>query len=212
MLSLGMALADYQRGLLSADSPFDRWYFDGVKNALNESAQRGFDIFIVADCSSCHPFDQSFALFSDDNFYDIGIGYKASILDSSPAASAPIQVQLAPGVFVTTESLPTRAFNDLGRYEATGRSQDRWKYLTPGLRNIAITEPYMHDGSMASLEEVIQFYDDGGFPHAGQDKRIRPLHLTIQQKLDLLAFLESLTGSNVRALARDARLAPIGER
>jgi len=207
VISLGMALADYQRSLLSGNSPFDRWYYAGEDSAVSDSVKNGFDVFIVSDCASCHHINNDHALFTDNDFHDIGVGYRASVVEPGP-----LTVQLAPGVFVETEAVPKPPFNDLGRYEATGLSEDRWKYQTPGLRNIAITRPYMHDGSMATLEEVIDFYNDGGEPHAGQDQRIRKLHLSDQHKLDMLAFLEALTGSNVEALARDARLAPIGER
>jgi len=207
LTSLGMALADYQRSLLSGDSPFDRWYYGGVESAVNNSVKRGFDLFIVSDCASCHQINGDYALFTDDDFHDVGIGYRSSMVSSGPQ-----RVQLAPGVFVDTKAVPKPIFNDLGRYEATGLAEDRWKYQTPGLRNIAITRPYMHDGSISTLKEVIEFYNLGGEPHPGQDKRIRKLRLSEQQKLDMLAFLKALTGSNVEALARDARLAPIGER
>jgi cytochrome c peroxidase len=207
MQTLGMALADYQRGLLSGNSPFDQWVYGGNTHAVDDAVKRGFSVFILGECAACHQIDQTFSHFSDGNFHDTGIGYKASI-----ARSGPVRVQLAPGVFVNTPSLQRSGFNDLGRYEATGKSADRWKYQTPSLRNIGVTQPYMHDGSLASLEEVIDFYDAGGVPHEGQDKRIRVLHLTPQQKADLLAFLYALTGDNIASLALDARLAPIGER
>ncbi len=205
--TLGMALADYQRALLSGNSPFDRWYYDGESSAVSDSVKRGFDIFIVSDCAACHQFSNNHALFTDNEFHDIGVGFRASMKNPGP-----LTMQLAPGVFVKTDALPQPQFNDLGRYEATGLSRDKWKYSTPGLRNISVTRPYMHDGSMATLEEVIDFYDKGGEAHAEQDQRIRKLHLSEQQKLDLLAFLESLTSSNIDVLARDARTTRIGER
>jgi cytochrome c peroxidase len=84
---------------------------------------------------------------------------------------------------------------DRGRYEVTGREEDRGAFKPPTLRNVAHTAPYMHDGSIATLEEVIEFYDRGGTPNPRQDFRIRPLGLTDDEKSDLLAFLRSLTGS-----------------
>jgi len=83
---------------------------------------------------------------------------------------------------------------DLGRYDQTKKDEDRGKFKTPTLRNIVQTEPYMHDGSEATLAEVIQFYDKGGVPNPNLSKEIKPLNLSAQEKLDLLAFLESLTG------------------
>ena len=72
---------------------------------------------------------------------------------------------------------------------------DRGAFKTPTLREIARTGPYMHDGSLASLEEVIEYYDRGGKPNPGLDSRIHPLHLSEEQKKDLLAFLMSLAGT-----------------
>ena len=77
---------------------------------------------------------------------------------------------------------------------------------------MAVTAPYMHDGSLSTLEEVVDFYDTGGVPNEGLDPRIRPLGLTPEQKSDLVDFLNALSGSNLDALAADARLAPIGDR
>ena len=206
--TLGYALADYQRALLSADSPFDRWKYGDEKDALPEKAQRGFRLFADAGCAACHRMEATYAHFTDDDFHDTGIGYAA-------AMSATIRVQLAPGVFVDVDrqslSPAPVLLSDLGRYEATGVAHDRWKYRTPSLRNVALTPPYMHNGSLATLVEVIDFYNRGGVPHDGLDPRIRPLGLTGIQKEELVAFLESLTGSNVDLLARDARTAPIGD-
>ena len=101
--------------------------------------------------------------------------------------------------------------SDLGRYEITEDPNDRWKYKTPGLRNVALTAPYMHDGSLATLREVVDFYDAGGAPNELLDPAIRPLHLSDTEKDDLVAFLESLTGSNVGAIVADGLAAPVGD-
>ncbi len=71
---------------------------------------------------------------------------------------------------------------------------DQGAFKTPTLRNVAETAPYMHDGSMATLEEVIDYYDRGGEPNPWLDQKMNPLGLTDQEKEDLLAFLASLTG------------------
>ena len=87
--------------------------------------------------------------------------------------------------------------NDLGKERESYNIQDRGKFKTPTLRNIELTPPYMHDGSIATLEEVIDFYNQGGHTHPeNQDPRIKPLHLTAQEKSDLIHFLESLTDWN----------------
>ena len=204
MITLGRALAEYQRALLSADAPFDRWYFGGDADSLGESAKRGFGLFVESGCSGCHQLRDGYAHFTDDDFHNTGLGFQA--------AMRPQRLQLAPGVFVDLDDgAPIARRSDLGRYEATGRTEHRWQFRTPSLRNVAVTAPYMHDGSLATLAEVIDFYDAGGVPNEGLDPRIRPLRLDSQQKEDLVAFLESLNGSNLDALAADARTVPIGD-
>ena len=83
---------------------------------------------------------------------------------------------------------------DPGRFAVTGEEDDRGAFKTPTLREITHTAPYMHDGSLATLEEVIAFYDRGGTPNPHLDPQIRPLHLTVEEKAALLAFLKALSG------------------
>ena len=83
---------------------------------------------------------------------------------------------------------------DLGREDATKNPADRGKFKTPGLRNVALTFPYLHDGSERTLREVIELYDRGGIPNPNLDPLMMPLQLTASEKEDLVAFLESLTG------------------
>ncbi len=213
METLGMALASYERTLLSADSPFDRWHFGKERGAVSESAARGFQLFTgKAGCAHCHTIAEDYALFTDQGLHNTGVGYRQTM------ASTPRQrrVQLAPGTFVTMDTAVVAdasepAPSDLGRYEISGDPNDRWKYKTPGLRNVALTAPYMHDGSLATLPEVVDFYDAGGVPNELLDPAIRPLHLTDTEKQDLVAFLQSLTGSNVGAIVADALAAPVGD-
>ena len=85
--------------------------------------------------------------------------------------------------------------DDVGRYAVTKDEKDRGAFKTPTLRNVSQTAPYMHDGSLATLEEVVDFYNRGGVRQSNRSKLIQPLSLTDQQKADLVAFLRSLTGS-----------------
>jgi len=210
METLGMALASYQRGLLSANSAFDRWYFGGEPNAMSAAAQRGFELFQRQGCVACHRLSAQYALFSDGEFHDTGIGYARAMLADPEQGQA---VRLAPGVSV----VPTVSFarpnnSDVGRYEATGRPEDRWLYLTPSLRNVAITAPYMHDGSMSDLPTVLNYYNAGAVSHPGLDPRLRPMGLDAGQLTDLQRFLEALTGNNIDTLRADGRAAAIGDR
>jgi cytochrome c peroxidase len=207
--TIGQALASYQRSLVSANSPFDRWYFGRDEEALGAAAQRGFTLFNSSGCSSCHLVREDNALFTDDSFHDTGIGYARAMLT---AADDPGSIRLAPGVDVVPKvSFALPEANDLGRYEATGRPEDRWHYLTPSLRNVALTAPYMHDGSLSDLAGVLRFYNNGGVPHPELDPAIKPLGLSEAQLQDLEAFLRSLTGDNVMQLAREARAQAIGD-
>ncbi|MBM2815653.1 MAG: Cytochrome c protein [Ignavibacteria bacterium] len=87
----------------------------------------------------------------------------------------------------------TAHYFDFGRYYITGKNNDKGKFLTPTLRNIEVRKPYMHDGSILSLEEVIEHYNNGGKNWYTKDTLIKPLNLTVQDKKDLLSFLKSLT-------------------
>ena len=84
---------------------------------------------------------------------------------------------------------------DVGRQAVTNDPEDRGKFKTPSLRNVALTWPYLHDGSAASLDDVLEFYDRGGVPNPTLDVRIKPLGLTVDEQNDLVAFLQALTGA-----------------
>ena len=86
---------------------------------------------------------------------------------------------------------------DLGRFDVTKEDRDRGAFKTPTLRNLKDTAPYMHDGSVKTLSEVVDFYDRGGEPNQWLDGRIKPLHLTASEKKELLSFLDALTGDPV---------------
>ena len=214
VLTIGQALASYQRTLLAADSPFDRWYFGGRADAVDESVKRGFALFSgKAQCIVCHQVQGDHALFVDHRFHNTGLGYADSVTAHRPETT---RVQLAPGVFatlsraaidaVTQQRLP----NDLGLYRITENPGDRWKFRTQTLRNVSLTAPYMHNGRFDTLREVIDFYDRGGVPNELLSPLIRPLNLTEPEKQDLDAFLHSLTGGNVPDIVADAFAAPIG--
>jgi cytochrome c peroxidase len=87
-----------------------------------------------------------------------------------------------------------KAEPDLGREKITGSPEDRGKFKTPGLRNVALTYPYLHDGSEKTLMDVVEYYDRGGDPNPDLDPLMLPLALTRGEKEDLVAFLEALTG------------------
>lgn len=127
-----------------------------------------------------------------------------------------VEVQLAPGVFAqmqqkVIDSVGEKKINDIGRYEITLDPKDRWKYRTSSLRNIALTAPYMHSGTLATLEEVVAFYNQGGVGHDLQSPLIKPLKLDDSEQQTLVEFLRALTGGNVGALVSDAFEAEVGD-
>ena len=206
--TIATALAGYERALTAGDSRFDRWYFRGDTSALTAPERAGFDLFRgKAGCTACHSVEADHALFTDHRFHNTGVGWlRASFGNRS------LSVPLGGGATAEVSAAAMAALfgmnlRDEGRFEVTHRSEDRWAYKTPGLRNVALTGPYMHDGSFATLREVIEFYDRGGIENPGKDPLLRPLNLTSEEKQALVAFLLSLTGDNVGQLAAQARSA-----
>ena len=218
ILTVGQALASYQRTLLAANSPFDRWHFGNQPDAVDESVKRGFSVFSgKGNCIACHIINKEHALFTDQQFHNTGLGYATSFDKKIGNEPDTTRVQLAPGFFVDVDNKKIAAVtqqklpNDLGLYRVTENPNDRWKFRTQSLRNIALTAPYMHNGQLSTLREVIDFYDQGGIPNELLSPLIFPLNLSEQEKQDLEAFLRSLTGSTVPEIVADAFAAPIGD-
>jgi cytochrome c peroxidase len=207
---IGQALACFERTLVSANSRFDRWQFGGDKHAMNAQEQRGFQIFMgKGNCFTCHLVEKKDALFTDHKFHNTGLGWERSMF---PERSL-YKVQLAPGNTVQVMGKLLQSFEppqaDVGRYEVTLDPKDRWAYKTPTLRNVALTAPYMHDGSLATLEDVVAFYNKGGIDNEDKSPLLVPLQLDAEEQAALVAFLKTLTGDNVAALVEQTRRAPI---
>ena len=211
METIGQAIASYERTLISGNTPFDRWYYGRDSTALGREAQRGFKLFTAkARCGACHVLGHDHALFTDQEAHNTGIGWQRSMHTHSDEAAVPI----APGLNVAkqlVEAVSEPPPNDLGRYEVTQDPADRWRYKTPSLRNVALTAPYMHDGSFATLADVVAYYNRGGYAAPDRDPLIEFLGLSTLEQNDLVVFLESLTGDNVREIAADGLAAPIGD-
>ena len=162
------AIAAFERTIISGNSPFDRFFYNGEKDAISEPAKRGLEVFRgKGRCLNCHDFNPIYALFTDNKFHNIGVG-----MDKPEP--------------------------DPGRFKVTSNSADKGAFKTSTLRNIALTSPYMHDGSQKTLEEVVDFYNQGGHNNPYLDGGIVPLNLTDQEKKDLEEFLKSLTGEMPR--------------
>ncbi len=188
---IAQAIANFERTVVAGNSPFDRYYFGRDRSQLSDSAARGLLIFRrKGNCANCHEISMAHALFSDNRFYNIGVGSKElnGVIDEFVAA---VRKGVAPDKYELTEK--QRA--ELGRFNVTGIIEDIGKFKTPSLRNVALTAPYMHDGSMQTLEEVVDYYDKGGHKNRFLDPAIFPLNLSAQEKLDLVAFMRTLNSS-----------------
>jgi len=161
-------LASFERTVLSGDSAFDRYQFGGDKSALTAAQIRGLAIFFDpkrGNCAACHTIDSTYALFTDGKAHNIGVG-----------------------------AGDDGAFSDVGRFRQTGVEADKGAFITPTLRNVANTPPYMHDGSLKTLKDVVDFYAGGGNSNASLDQEIRAIKLSDRDRSDLVEFLQSLTG------------------
>ncbi len=199
---VGQAIASYERTLISANSPFDRWHYGKQPGALGGQARKGFELFSGKAAAPGAMASKSAMLCSlDHQLHNTGLGYRES-MKKQPAKQ---RVQVAPGISFDMDTAAVGAVggeksNDLGLYEITQNPADRWKYKTPGLRNIALTAPYMHNGVFSTLREVVEFYDRGGEPNDNLDPLIKPLGLSETEINALVEFLQALTGDNVETL------------
>lgn len=162
------ALASFERTILSGDSAFDRYEFAGDKTALTPAQVRGLEIFKDTkrgNCAVCHTIGSSYALFTDNKFHNLGEG----VGDDGN-------------------------LKDEGRFHQTKVEGDHGAFKTPSLRNVANTSPYMHDGHLKTLKDVVDFYAGGGNSNPFLDKEIRAIQLSGPERSDLVEFLNSLTG------------------
>lgn len=177
------ALADFQRTLVVRDTPFDR-YLGGDKRALDAQARRGLALFYgKAACARCH----SGALLSDQLFHNLGVEETKELLQDPQRRATRHFFQRQLGL--------ERMDRDPGRFAISRNPAELGAFRTPPLRQVAETGPYLHNGSLATLEEVIAFYNQGGGPAAGKSPLVSPLNLTADEQAELLAFLHSLSGT-----------------
>jgi cytochrome c peroxidase len=167
------AIAAFERTIVSFRSPYDRYRLHGDGKAISPAAQRGEALFFStekAGCAQCHR----------------GLNFDGG------ARTAP-HPDVVP-IFHNTGLFRLYPAPNTGLQERTGKSEDEGKFRAPTLRNIERTGPYMHDGSIETLAEVLDHYAAGGrAAHANRSPLLHPLRLTAEEKLDLLAFLDSLT-------------------
>jgi len=199
--NVGKALAAYERRIISRDAPFDT-FAEGLRShdtaqlaSISESAQRGLKLFVgTANCRQCH----SGPSFSDGEFHNI----RLPSLNDALSRDA--------GRFNGIDAVVKDEFNSAGLYsdgkpgfflarlQAIRKSDHNWgEFKTPGLRNVAVRSPYMHEGQFATLQEVLHYYstlDEALPPDHDQEQILFPLNLSEEDVADLVEFLKTLTG------------------
>jgi cytochrome c peroxidase len=180
------AIAAFERTLISGRSPFDRYVFNDDRMALSEAAHRGMTLFFSdrLNCTSCH----------------FGLSFAGSLTHDKAHERSEATMFANDGLY-NVDGKGGYPTSDTGLYESTRRARDMGRFRIPTLRNVELTAPYMHDGSIATLEEVIEHYAKGGrqmpmgptSANRLKDADIRPLRLSSEDKQDLAAFLRSLT-------------------
>ncbi len=188
------AIAAFERTLVQTDTPFDR-FIGGDAAALDDQQKRGLALFQgKANCIECH----NGALFSDQKFYNLGVP-PAQRWEEEGLAQITFRYELyAKGV---TEELYRTLKDDAGLYFRTTEKRDMGKFRTPSLRYTLYTAPYMHNGAFWDLQEVVEFYNEGGGENdfaATKTGLLKPLGLSDEEVEDLIAFLESLSGDEIK--------------
>src|SRR6202008_2232438 len=191
------AIAAYERKQFSFDSPFDR-FMAGDKNAISESAQRGWNLFnSKARCNKCHALSEQTrdpVFFMDQDFHNIGIG----ILRHNVVAEACRAEQaIYSGNIIDVDRAAIQSdMSVLGRFLITKKEADIASFKAPDLRNVLITAPYFPDGSPATPSGVLDYYNKGdGVKDPWLDEDMQPLALSESEIDDVVAFLATLTSA-----------------
>ncbi len=200
---LGRAIASFERTLIFLDAPFDR-FAGGNSRAISAAAQRGLDLFNgKARCVSCHMVNSSNPLGTDNLFHNIGVSARKQNFEALAAKALGVLKQ-----HNDTQALDKLAIqtdmSELGRFLVTKKRADIGAFKTEQLRNVGITAPYMHDGSLRTLWDVMDHYNKGGETNAYLDGGIEPLDLSESEINDVVAFLFTLTDERFAAQNAEA--------
>ena len=188
-----MAIAAYQRTLVQTDTPFDN-YMNGDDDALTAQQKEGLELFAgKAGCISCH----NGPLLSDEAYYNIGVP-PFSGWEEDELAQITFRFELyAKG---STQEMYRTTKDDPGLYFRTKQKADKGKFRVPSLRYTKYTFPYMHNGMLETLRDVVVFYNEGGGENefsANKSEQIQPLGLNDDEIDAIVAFLESLSGDEI---------------
>jgi cytochrome c peroxidase len=196
------AIVAYEQTLLAFDSPFDH-FIAGRSDAISDSAKRGWELFNAkARCHLCHALTETrrdATLFMDNDFHNIGIGILRHRV--GPLAQR-AERELAQGTLPEVDIAAISSdLSVLGRFLVTRKQEDVAAFKTPNLRNVLVTGPYFHDGSMPTLWDTMDHYNKGdGITDPWLDKKMQPLAMTEAEIDDVVAFLASLTSPKYKDL------------
>jgi len=207
------AIASYERTQFSFDSPFDH-FMVGDENAISGSAKRGWELFNTkARCNKCHALTEEKrdpVFFMDKDFHNIGIGIiKHNVV--AEACRAEQEINSGNSIDVDRAAIQSD-MSVLGRFLVSKKDSDIASFKTPSLRNVLITAPYFHDGSQATLWDVLDHYNKGdGVKDPWLDEDMQPLALSESQIDDIVEFLATLTSAQyqeqgIKELARQRAL------
>ncbi|MGH8502124.1 MAG: cytochrome-c peroxidase [Gammaproteobacteria bacterium] len=187
---LARAIAAFERTLVFLAAPFDA-YVAGRPKAISGEAEHGLQLFYGARCISCHQLDPASPLGTDNAFHNIGVSARNKNFNA--LAREALQTLEKGGMRMLDRLATDTKYSELGRFLATGDRSDIGAYKTSQLRNIGLTAPYMHDGSMKTLWDVMDHYNKGGEPHPYLDSGMVPLGLSEAEIDALVAFMFTLT-------------------
>lgn len=206
------AIAAYERTLLFMDSPFDA-FLAGDDQAISEAAKRGWTLFNgKGRCVSCHQIFPSNSLGTDNLFHNIGVAARTQDFEELAGRALDALRERGGGTEAVDELALQTDLSELGRFMVTKDRADIGAFKTQGIRNVGVTAPYMHDGSMRTLWDVMDHYNKGGEPNPFLDGGIEPLALSEQEITDLVEFMFSMTDrrfaeQNAEELAQQRQIA-----
>lgn len=200
---LGRAIASFERTLMFLDAPFDRWVH-GHPGAISEQAKLGFVLYNgKGRCAECHPLNAASPLGSDGRFHNVGVSARHQ--DFAGLVVRALAVLARDGSMANIDQLAVGGdTSELGRFVVTRIEADIGGFRTPQIRNAGVTAPYMHDGSMQTLWDVMDHYNRGGEANPYLDGGIEPLALTEDEIDQLVAFVFTLTDDRFAAANRRA--------
>jgi cytochrome c peroxidase len=199
---IGRAIAAFERTLVFVDSPFRR-FLDGDEDAISAEAKHGWELYNEKGrCVTCHPINPSNPLGTDNRFHNVGVSARHQDFEGL-AKQALKAMEEDPSEEKLDELALSTDMSELGRFMVTKNRSDIGTFRTPLLLNIGITPPYMHDGTVETLWDVMDHYNKGGEANLFLDGGMEPLALTEGEIDSVVALLFSFT--DVRFAAENQR-------